>query len=165
MYLTPGRAMAADLFHSPVVLYHASTERREAAWAAYRRGDWVLAMYLAGLAVEAILQAVALNDDPTHDAKHDLPKWLARCRTSLQEALKDKGARECWNHVCRVWRNELRYLSRDGLLGYLRARELNRGISGGADAIMKVNAVRLIESAVVIHNRGVTAWHHYTKKS
>jgi HEPN domain-containing protein len=157
--------MAAGLFHNPVVLYHASTKCKEAAWAAYKRGDWVLAMYLAGLAVEAILQAIALNDDPTHDARHDLPKWLARCRTSLQEALKSEGVRECWNRVCRVWRSELRYLSRDGLLGYLRARELNRGITGGPDDIMKVNTERLLSSAVAGHNRGVAAWARYNRKS
>ena len=75
--------MATDPTHKPIVLYYASVERKEAAWAAYERKDYVLAMYLAGLAVECILQAIVLNDDPTHDAKHDLTKWLARCRASL----------------------------------------------------------------------------------
>src|SRR5688572_5017234 len=104
--------MADDLFHRPIVLYQASAERKEAAWVAFHRGDFVIATYLAGLAVESILQAIALNDNPVHDAKHDLTKWLGRCRTSIQDILKNDPVREDWNRVVRVWCNELRYLSR-----------------------------------------------------
>jgi HEPN domain-containing protein len=156
--------MAMDLAHNPVVLYHASGERKEAAWAAYDRKDYALAMYLAGLAVECILQAIALQDDPTHDAKHDLAKWLARCRKSLQNGIKSEAVREHWNRVVRMWRNELRYLSYDGVLGYLRQRNFHRGIAGGPDAIMRVNAKRLLDSTVAVHNRGVVAWDRYTRR-
>ena len=156
--------MAVDLAHQPVVLYHASSERIQAAWVAFQRQDFPLSMYLAGLAVECVLQAIALHDDPTHDAKHDLPKWLGRCRISLQEAIKAAGVREHWNRVVRVWRNDLRYLSRDGLLGYLRARSLNRGISGGPDAIMRENARRLYHAAVTVHHKGVAAWASYRRR-
>ncbi len=156
--------MATNIAHNPRVLYHASLERITEAERSLNSKDYVLCIYLGGLAVECILQAIALHDDPTHDAKHDLAKWLARCRTSLQNAVKSEAMRVHWNRVVRTWRNDLRYLSRAGLLGYLRARKLDRMISGGPEDIMKVNAKRLLDSAVVVHNKGVTAWHHYTKR-
>jgi hypothetical protein len=157
--------MAAGPAHKPVVLYHASTERRDAAQAAYDRKDWVLAMYLGGLAVESILQAIALLDDPTHDAKHDLPKWLARCRTSLQKAIKGPAARDDWSLIVRVWRNDLRYLSREGMLGYVRQfQDLVRGIRGGPDAIMRSVADRVLQAATTVHSKGVVAWSHYARK-
>jgi hypothetical protein len=86
--------LAADLSHSPVVLYHASVERRNAACEALRCGDYVLSIYLAGLAVECLVQAIARLDDPTYDARHDLAIWLSRCRTSLQDKLNSKVIRE-----------------------------------------------------------------------
>lgn len=157
--------MADNLFHRPVVLYQASAERKDAAWAAFALGDYVLAMYLAGLAVESILQAIALNDRPIHDAKHDLTSWLGKCRASIQDILKSDPLREHWSRVVRVWCNELRYLSRDGLLGYMRKMKLNRGIPGGPDDIMKSVAKSLLDSASMVHSTGVAAWARYTGKS
>ena len=157
--------MVDDLFHKPVVLYQASAERKEAAWSAFACGDYVLAMYLAGLAVECILQTIALHDNPTHDAKHDLPKWLARCRTRFQDAIKAEPVQGHWNRIARTWRNELRYLSRDGLLGYLRKKKLDRGLSGGPDAIMKKNAKLLLDAAEAVFRIGVIEWHRCVKKS
>jgi HEPN domain-containing protein len=142
-----------------------SAERKEAAWAAYEREDYVLAMYLAGLTVECILQAIALRDYPSHDARHDLPRWLGRCPASLQESIKSEAIRAHWSRLVRVWRNELRYLSGDGVLGYLRQQKLNVGISGGPDAVMRRNAKRLLEAAAAVHDRGVYAWARYTAKS
>ncbi len=68
--------MTSDLVHHPIVLYSASAERLEAAKFAAAHGDWVMAVYLAGLSIECLLQAFALRDVPTHDARHDLTKWL-----------------------------------------------------------------------------------------
>ncbi len=73
--------MPSELAHKPKVLYHASLERIDEARKAHDSGDHVLAMYLSGLAVECILQAVAFLDKPIHDARHDLKKWLNRCRS------------------------------------------------------------------------------------
>jgi len=121
-------------------------------------------MYLGGLAVECILQAISHLDSPKHDARHDLKKWLKSCRPSLQDKIKSEGVSEHWNTVVAVWRNNLRFLSEDGLLGYLRDIERDRDISGGREAIIKVNAGRLFMAASVVHKGGVAAWKSYREK-
>lgn len=163
----------ADTAYKPMVLYRASIERMDAAQHARWRGnvqhgrercDYVVAMYLAGLAVECVLQAIALLDNPKHDERHDLKRWLSRCPTSLQDAVRSQNARAHWNTVVVVWKNNLRYLSEAGLLGYLRGIERDRGISGGPEAILKMNADRLLESASVVQKKGIVAWDRYTKR-
>lgn len=156
--------MSSENRHDPHVLYRASIERMRGARRAREEEDFVLAMYLAGLAVECILQAVCHLDDPSHDARHHLPKWLNKCRTSLQDAINAPGVRGHWTTVVNVWRNQLRYLSEDALLGFLRRIKRDRLVSGGGEAIMKVNADRLLESADVVHRRGLAAWKRYTTK-
>lgn len=157
--------MATDITHKPRVLYAASIERMEAAWSALERKDPVLAIYLAGLSVECVLQAIALLDHPTHDARHDLTRWLARCRTSLQDAIKAPSARADWSLIVSVWRNDLRYLSREGMLRHLRRfQDLVRGKRGGAEAIMGAVAARVVQAAETVHSRGVVAWIHYSRK-
>jgi HEPN domain-containing protein len=142
--------MNAGLSHKPEVLYQASLERMEEAQAALDRCRYVLAIYLSGLAVECVLQAIVLREHPQHDSKHNLAKWLSRCRPSLQDAVKASGIRESWALLIAVWRNELRYYSEAGLLGHLRRIDRARGISGGSEAILRVNAQRLLEAASVV---------------
>jgi len=155
----------ADYAHKPIVLYHASIERKEAAWTALEKRDHVLAIYLAGLSVECVLQAIALLDNPTHDARHDLPKWLARCRTSLQKTIMSREVRENWNLIVRLWRNDLRYLSSEGMLGYVRQfRDLVRGVRGGPDAIMNKVAFDFLNAVSRVHTLGVAKWATYTRK-
>lgn len=155
--------MALDLPHTPIVLYRASFERRDAAWSALARNDYVLAVYLGGLAVECLLQAAALLDDPTRDARHNLSMWLLRCRVSMQDALQSDTARPHWARLNRVWQNGLRYLSSEGFLGYLRQRELARNISGGPHAIMRRVAKDFLESVEFIHGQGVAQWERFKR--
>src|SRR4051794_213849 len=79
--------------------------------------DYVMASYLAGLAVESILQALALQSGAARDAKHALFNWLSKCPTALHDALK--GSAE-WNRLVALWDNGLRYLPFAGLLAYFR---------------------------------------------
>lgn len=60
----PRFATQAELTYRPQVLYEASIERIREAESALAAAHWVLAMYLAGLAVECVLQAVALRWEP-----------------------------------------------------------------------------------------------------
>lgn len=157
--------MPSDLTHKPIVLYAASIERMEAAYAALDRNDYVMAIYLAGLSVECVLQAVALLDHPTHDAKHDLGKWLGRCRSGLQHAVKASPAQAEWSLLISVWRSDLRYLSGDGMLNHVRRfRSLILGLRGGPDAIMKVVAARIVRAAETVQLKGVVAWKSYSRK-
>jgi hypothetical protein len=115
-------------------------------------------MYTAGLAVECILQALALRWGAKYDARHDLIKWLQKCPSGLQLALRTHAA-EQWSTVNTAWTNRLRYLSEDGLLGYLRKKEFNRGIRGGRDSVLKLNARKLCYAAHVVHGKGLVIWH------
>ncbi len=103
-----------DLSHKPNVLYLASIERITAArrMIDQKPHDYVLVSYLAGLAVESILQAIALHGGAAHDAKHTLSMWLSKCPAALHDALK--GSAE-WNRVVALWDNGMRYLSFDAL--------------------------------------------------
>ncbi len=121
----------------------------------------MLTSYLSGLAVECILQAIALHDNPTHDARHDLTRWLARCRRSLRETVKRPPLYAQWSFLNRVWRNELRYLSSPGYLGHIRRLGEAKGIRGGPDAIMKAVARKTLDAATGIHGKGVLAWIRY----
>ncbi len=79
--------------------------------------------------------------------------------------MKSPGARDDWNLIVRFWRNDLRYLSRDGVLGYVRQfHDLVQGIRGGPDAILRTVASRILEAAAVVHMKGVVAWTNYTRK-
>ena len=65
-------AEASDTHH-PAWLYEASVERIDTARHLAEVGeDPVAAVYLAGVAVELVLQALSHLDDPRHDARHDL---------------------------------------------------------------------------------------------
>ncbi|HEY3244619.1 MAG TPA: hypothetical protein VGM03_14860 [Phycisphaerae bacterium] len=108
------------LAHDSRVLLKASIERIMDARSAVHNGQWVIGMYLSGLAVECVLQAIVGRHDPRHDARHDLTQWLKRCPTSLQDALTSPPLRDQWNILAARWYNGMRYLSEDGMLGYLR---------------------------------------------
>ena len=83
----------AELTHNPIVLYQASIERMSEAHSAMRSENWAVGMYLSGLAVECVLQAIALFYDASYDAQHDLSRWLSKCPTGLQDSLKSRVSR------------------------------------------------------------------------
>lgn len=147
----------APLTKRPHLLYLASLEHIAAMDTLRRERRWVLAIYAGGLAVECVLQAVALRRDPTDDVRHDLRVWLSRCPVSLHDAMRDPLARH-WSFLNTVWSNSLRYLSQDGLLGHLRALQLNRGVRGGYESVLKLNCDRLAEAARAVHGIGAIAW-------
>lgn len=152
-----------DLTHRPNVLYLASIERMAAArrMIDLKPHDYVLASYLAGLAVESILQALALQTGAPHDAKHTLTKWLSKCPSSIHEALKGSGE---WNRLVALWDNGLRYLSFDGLLGYFRNKGYVRGRKGGVESIVRQVTKELVDSAETVHKKGLAIWLSSGKK-
>ncbi len=156
-------AKASALSRRSVVLYHASIERLSEAQRAFASADYVLTMYLSGLAVECILQALASLAGGEHDAHHDLPRWLAKCPDAFRASVKgDAGA--AWSQLVAIWHNGLRYFSDAALLGYLRERNATRAISGGPKAVVRENARRVVQSAAIIHTKGITQWLSSTKR-
>lgn len=156
--------MAKHSTHDPNRLHRASEERVEAARRALKAGDPVMCIYLGGLAVECLLQAIAHLDTQKHDARHDLTKWLGRCRTSLQDAMKSEDLRASWSHVCAIWRNHFRYYSRGALYGELKGMGRTRRIRGDQESVLNDVAKRFHDSVVHVHNKGLAAWANYTKK-
>ena len=152
-----------DLSYQPNVLYLASIERM----AASRRmidekpHDYVLASYLAGLAVESILQALALHGGRAHDAKHTLSKWLSKCPSALHDLLK--GSAE-WNQLVALWDNGIRYLSFDGLLGYFRKKGYVHGKKGGVESKVRYVTKNLVDAAEAVHKKGLSVWLNSIKK-
>lgn len=153
-----------DLSHKPEVLYRASMERMAAAWRALDEAqDYSLAAYLAGLAVECILQAVAIRMGAAHDARHSLPKWLAKCPVELQDAIKSQVPDE-WSLLVALWDNGIRYLSREGFLGYVRDKGYTEKIRGGPESMLRKNAKLLVGAADAVHKKGLAQWVNSIKK-
>jgi len=152
-----------DLSYQPNVLYLASIERMAAARRMIdaKPHDYVLACYLAGLAVESILQANALRGGAAHDARHSLSMWLSKCPTALNDALKGSAQ---WNLLVALWDNGLRYLSFDGLLGYFRKKAYGKGKKGGVESIVRGVTKHLVDAAEVVHKKGLAVWLSSTRK-
>ncbi|HLL90431.1 MAG TPA: hypothetical protein VK324_14120 [Tepidisphaeraceae bacterium] len=148
----------------PTNLYHASIERMQECHRAFDAHEYVLSAYLAGVAVECVLQALAMAGGQPHDARHDLPKWLAKCPAQLQGQIKT-GAAEEWSLIVALWDNAFRYLSTAGFLGYVRDKQANRGIAGGPDAVVREVSRRIRDAADTIHKRGTAQWLNSTRKS
>jgi hypothetical protein len=153
-----------DLSRKPEVLFRASIERMSAARRAFDDSDdYPLASYLSGLAVECILQAVAFKIGAAHDAKHALPKWLAKCPQNLQNSIKSH-VRDEWSLLVALWDNGIRYLSRDGFLGYLRDKGSAAGIRGGPESVLRKNTKALLNAADAVHKKELGQWVSFTKK-
>lgn len=151
------------LSRKPQVLYRASIERMAAARREFDAKDYALCMYLSGLAVECILQAIALRFGAAHDARHDLAGWLTKCPARLPEVIKGEVGRD-WNRVVAMWDNSIRYMSSDALLRSLRDKGYALRITGGPESILRVNAKGLLDSADSVQRRGIAQWVNFTKK-
>jgi hypothetical protein len=158
-----GCAHMLDLSHRPNVLYLASIERMAAArrMTNDKPHDYVLPSYLAGLAVESILQALALHAGAAHDARHSLSNWLSKCPASLHEALRGSAQ---WSLLVALWDNGIRYHSFDALLGYFRNKGYVHGKKGGVESKVRAVTKALVAAAEVVHDKGLAVWVSSTKK-
>jgi hypothetical protein len=131
---------------------------------ALKSDDWVLCFYLAGLAVECILQAIALRQGASHDARHDLSRWLARCPADLQATLASSEMRVDWSLLCSRWSNTIRYYSDDGLLWHCRQYRMLHGWLGDNQARMKRATAEFQVSAERVQQKGLARWLAFDKK-
>lgn len=150
MRRTENPPRSPSLSHDFRVLYAASAERMVAAELLFVGRHWALSMYVSGLAVETLLQAYALKDGAVHDAGHDLKRWLTKCPDAIISGITVR-TRDQWSVLSTLWSNELRYLSNDGLLGRIRAKEWDRGVRGDREAVLKAISKRCLDSARAIH--------------
>ena len=149
-----------SLTQNSTVLYRASLEHIEAAQTLLEADVLPLAIYVAGLAVECVLQAVAKRHRPhsPHDARHDLDRWLRKCPVGLQDTMKSPPIRSHWNRIYASWKNSHRYLSREGLLRVARRDRMLLGRRGDDDARLRGAVREIVASARVVHRKGVAAW-------
>jgi hypothetical protein len=147
-----------DLSHRPSTLYGASTEHLRIAselLESGRRGNYAMSIYIAGLGVECILQAIALHHGSRHDARHDLRAWLAKCPGTLISGLRGTPA---WDEVVASWSNEIRYFSFEALAGYLRRKNRFTGRKGGVESLVRAAACSFVAACVRVQEKGVAEW-------
>ncbi len=152
--------------------YRAGLERMAQAQHLYRhgKGNYALAMYAAGLAVECTLRAFLLRGgnkqfESRHDvlllAKESGMLHVDRARLEakgLTEKQIDEHETALWasvNDVFILWRNSYRFASEARLLAHLRKMKLYDGIKGDP---LKANALRLVGAAQRFVDKGVLQW-------
>ena len=155
--------MAAIRSRTPKNLYLASQERIESARHLWHRRDFVGAMYFGGLAVECILQALAIADGAAHVAHHDLSAWLRICPARLSDAIQRGPASADWSRVIGDWRSDLRFLDHDALLSHLRRIPRWRKLRGDNHARIRQYVRESLNCAEAVQRKGVAQWLHSHK--
>jgi hypothetical protein len=122
----------------------------------YQAGDYVLASYIAGLAVESILRAYQVRRNPEFDARHDLHHLYRSSKLELllpQSRATEYG--ELLGTVTARWNNNHRFRSRDAYARWLKRLKLDRGIKGD---YVKENTRRLLHGATQLIHVGLKQW-------
>ncbi|HJT79026.1 MAG TPA: HEPN domain-containing protein [Gemmataceae bacterium] len=152
--------------------YRAALERIHQAHHLYRRGrgNYALAMYTAGLAVECMLRAFMLRSGKAEfESRHDILLLAKESgmlnvdrdrlkRSGLTEEQIDGHVKALWasvNDVFILWRNNYRFASEVRLLAHLRKMKLYQGVKA---APLKANALRLPSAAQRFIDKGVLQW-------
>jgi hypothetical protein len=135
------------------------------------KGNYALAMYTAGLAVECLLRAYLLRKGKKEfESRHDvLLLWKESGILALDpERLKAKGLSERqvqehqkaqWaavNQVYILWRNNYRFASEDRLLAHLKTMKSFSKVKGD---LLKAKAYELLNAAQRFVDKGVLQWH------
>jgi HEPN domain-containing protein len=150
--------------------YRAGGERMAQARSIFHSsGNYALATYCGGLAVECVLRAFRWKKDANFEGRHDLSELLRasgfldlcdqlmRDKGVSQESIEIASARllESMNQVMLLWHNNLRYACEKSFRAFLNRRNLLRGIKGDP---LKKNASDLLNSAQNVVDQGVKLW-------
>jgi len=138
------------------VYWAAAKERAGSLRQLYDAGEFALALYVAGVAVESMFRAFLVITDPEFSSRHDL-RELAREAKFAQKVpaeLYDASAADLGIIVIR-WSNSHRYRSNAAILKYLKRAGLDRRIKGDA---LKENARRSINAAISLVAVGTKLW-------
>lgn len=134
-----------------------------------RGGQYSLAMYTSGLAVECMLRAFRWKKDASFEGRHDLADLL-KAGDLLQkheEQLRKQGyadaevneysrrLRVSLTEVVLLWHNNLRFASEASLRAHLNRIGRLQGIRGDP---LKKNSLDLLNSAQAIIERGAYLW-------
>jgi hypothetical protein len=134
----------------------AGVERAGALQALYDAGQYVLAIYVAGVAVESMLRAYRVKVDPAFSSRHDLYELANEARFVEHVPA---GARENYaadlTAVALRWANNHRYRSESALRKRLKAANLDRRVKGD---FLKENARLAVNASLNLVTLGERRW-------
>jgi hypothetical protein len=143
------RIDAADYFA-------AAQERLSEANLLFEKARYVLALYIAGVAVESLLRAYIFRLEPKLEAVHNLKMLLkAGNLLSFTTPSESRQIGAALSNLYDRWRNDLRYTSNNRLRRRLKKSKLDRRIRGD---FLKKNCRVAIEAAQIILKIGVIKW-------
>jgi len=134
----------------------AARERVKVARDLYERRHYVMAHYVAGVAVECVLRAYRFRRNPELDARHDLHVLYRDSgfdvAVGTQNAFRAAGL---LGTIAFQWNNAHRYRSEKQFERYLKRIGADRRIKG---SFVKENARRVVEAADEFAGMGVRSW-------
>jgi HEPN domain-containing protein len=136
----------------------AAKARVHAATALYRDNRYAEAIYMAGVAVEALLRAYHKHQrrDASFDARHDLAQWWKECRISDLLPAKHVRRGAYWmSEVWSRWKNDYRFADEDRLERRYKKLKLHRGVKGDP---LEHNARIVVDSALDLVTLGARRW-------
>ncbi|MGH7596032.1 MAG: HEPN domain-containing protein [bacterium] len=142
--------------------YRAALERIDDADLLHTEGHYAFAMYASGLAVECLLRAFRLLNDPSFDERHDL--WQLWKKTALANARRESIYEKSFALMSQInlrWRNSFRFASIKEASSFLRIAGQQRGIKGD---FLKYNSKKLYEAARYLVQLGGQQWINLNKK-
>ena len=155
--------------------YQVSLERMSQAHSLYRAGagNYSLAMYTAGLAVECLLRAYIVKRKRQFESRLDLlllvresgmldlqwDRLQAKGITSQQLEIHRKTLWLALNEVINLWQNNYRFASESRLLKHLKKQKLFRGARGN---LLKAKTNTLLNAAQKFLDKGVFQWEWHT---
>jgi HEPN domain-containing protein len=134
----------------------AARERLSEANLLYEKQCYSLALYVAGVAVEALLRAYIFRLEPKLEAAHNLELLLEA--SNVKNLATPTERQQIITAIIKLyqrWRNDLRYSSNARLRRYLKKHKRDRGIRGD---FLKENCRIAIEMAAIIIKIGAAKW-------
>ena len=155
MAKTGGSSRPGSEFTSQV--YRATALERAGALAGlYAARQYGLAVYVAGVAVEAMFRAYRMAISPEFSSRHDLSELAKESRFAerVPAALQERYAALLGSVAVR-WSNNHRYRSEAAMRSFFKRAHLDRKIKGD---FLKENARIIINASVELVAIGDRAW-------
>ena len=132
----------------------AAQEHKTLAVELHAAGRYVMAHYVAGLAVECILRAYQYRLSPIFTGRHDLQALYRDAQFAAILAPDDEEKIiSALTEIARRWSNSHRYRSERALRLFLRRANL-----GHTGKFVRESSRRIVDAAIVIVDQGVLKW-------
>ena len=132
----------------------AAQEHKTLAVELHAAGRYVMAHYVAGLAVECILRAYQYRLNPVFSGRHDLQALYRDAQfASIVAPAEEQKVTSALIEVVRRWSNSHRYRSEWALRVFLRRANL-----GQTGKFVRESSRRIVDAAIVMVDQGVLKW-------